>query len=122
MIDLSDGLSTDLTRLCEASGVGAQIAAQRIPAARLTQALSKQFETSGLALALHGGEDYELLFTVPAWVAARFPERLAGVSLTRIGEITTGRGVFLVETDRRGRRRLKPLEPRGWDHFRRQRG
>ncbi|MFQ5723552.1 MAG: thiamine-phosphate kinase [Terriglobia bacterium] len=120
MIDLSDGLSTDLHHLCEASGVGARVLAASLPTVRLPEPLARRFRTTPLALALHGGEDYELLFTVPARLAARLPARLYGVRLTCIGEITKGRGVSLVEADRRGRRRGRPLQPLGWDHFRRE--
>ncbi len=114
LIDLSDGLSTDLHHLCEASGVGARLYAERIPTAKLPGQLARRFRITGLDLALHGGEDYELLFTLPATKAARLPKRLAGVPLTRIGETTKERGVVLVEHGHRRR-----LEARGWDHFRR---
>jgi thiamine-monophosphate kinase len=121
MIDLSDGLSTDLTHLCAASDVGARLYTEHIPTVALGEKLEQRLHLSSLQLALHGGEDYELLFTVPTRVAARLPKRLAGVSLTQIGEITTGRGIFLVETDQRGGRRSRRLGPGGWDHFRRPR-
>lgn len=115
LIDLSDGLSTDLAHLCEASGVGARIFAEEIPTVKLARRLERRLGVSRLALALHGGEDYELLFTLPRARAARLPKKLAGVRLTLLGEITRGRGIILV--DAAGRER--PLRPRGWDHFRR---
>lgn len=115
LIDLSDGLSTDLAHLCKASRVGARIFAKQIPAVRLPRTLAERFGTNGLTLALDGGEDYELLFTLPKARAARLPNKLAGVKLTPIGEITPGRRLTLV--DAAGRER--PLRPRGWDHFRR---
>jgi thiamine-monophosphate kinase len=114
LIDLSDGLSTDLHHLCEASGVGARLYAERIPTVKLPDPLARRLRTNALELALHGGEDYELLFTLPETKAARLPRWLAGVLLTRIGETTKERGVVLVEHGR-GKR----LEARGWDHFRR---
>ncbi len=114
LIDLSDGLSTDLHHLCEASGVGARLYVERIPTVKLPGPLARRLRTNALELALHGGEDYELLFTLPATKAARLPRSLAGVPLTRIGETTKERGVVLVEHGRRRR-----LEARGWDHFRR---
>jgi thiamine-monophosphate kinase len=95
-IDLSDGLSLDLRRVCLASGVAAEIAAPpRFPGASLEQAL-------------HGGEEYELLFTVPG--GTKVPERFEGLQLTRLGSIVRGvaGGVRLDE---------KPLSALGYDHF-----
>jgi thiamine-monophosphate kinase len=117
MIDVSDGLSTDLHHICEASGVGARVFAEQIPAVELPAPLARRLSTTGLELALNGGEDYELLFTLPRARAARLPKKLAGVKLTQIGEITRDRRMWLV--DERGRARL--LAPRGWDPFRRTR-
>ena len=65
-----------------------------------------------LELALHGGEDYELLFTAPP--RTRVPTEVAGITVSRIGEIIRGQRIFLA--DRQGRR--QPLPPRGWEHFR----
>jgi thiamine-monophosphate kinase len=108
MIDTSDGLSTDLAHICEESGVGAEIEAEAIPRARVGQP-SREVK---LELALHGGEDYELLFTVPP--GKRVPPYIAGVPITRIGHITRRRKIFLI--DRAGSK--LELEPRGWEHFR----
>jgi thiamine-monophosphate kinase len=108
MIDTSDGLSTDLTHICEESGVGAEIDASSIPSARVGQPA----RSVDLDLALHGGEDYELLFSVSA--RARVPRMLAGVALTEIGRITSGRKIFLRRMDGK----TEPLKPRGWEHFR----
>ena len=107
MIDISDGLSTDLAHLCEESGVGAELDAALIPRARV----GKPAREVDLDLALHGGEDYELLFT--ARPGKRVPSQIAGVALTQIGHITRARKVLL---------RVRPnfayeLEPRGWEHF-----
>jgi thiamine-monophosphate kinase len=96
-MDLSDGLSLDLRRLCLASRASAAIQAPpRFPGATLPQAL-------------HGGEDYELLFTVPA--GTRVPAEFEGIPLTRIGEMRRGQAgrVFLDGA---------PLPPLGYDHFR----
>lgn len=108
MIDTSDGLSTDLTHICAESGVGAEIDASHIPCARVGQPP----RSVDLELALHGGEDYELLFTVSA--QGRVPRTLAGVALTEIGRITSSRKIMLRMTDGTSRQ----LKPRGWEHFR----
>jgi thiamine-monophosphate kinase len=103
-IDLSDGLSTDLTHLCEESRTGAEIDAERLPI----------HPAASLAEALHGGEDYELLFTVPPGVLP--PRSLAGVPLTRIGRIVRRRAghplVALLTGDR-----IDALGAQGWEHF-----
>jgi thiamine-monophosphate kinase len=112
MIDLSDGLSTDLGHLCRASGAGARIELSRLPAVRVPAALARH-GFAAQPLALNGGEDYELLFTVPARLAEKMPATLGGVRLTRIGEITRGKNMVL-ETPAGE----QPLEPGGWDHFR----
>jgi thiamine-monophosphate kinase len=110
MIDLSDGLSSDLPRLCAASGVGARIDVARIPKLRRTGA--GRFDA--LTLALNGGDDYELLFTVSANKASRIHRSFQGIALTEIGEITRGRRVVVMHQDGT----TKPLIPRGWDPFR----
>jgi thiamine-monophosphate kinase len=100
MIDLSDGLSTDLHHICEQSGVGARIYAERIPSAAGAE-----------GFALHGGEDYELLFTARPRV--HVPAKIAGVPVTQLGEIIGARKVWLVQNGRQ-----VPLHPGGWEHFR----
>lgn len=109
MIDTSDGLSTDLAHICEESGVGAEIAAELIPRA----SVGKPSRQVDLQLALHGGEDYELLFT--ASPGKRVPSRIAGVPITHIGHITRGRKLFLRNRDGVG----YELQGLGWEHFRR---
>jgi thiamine-monophosphate kinase len=103
-LDLSDGLSTDLAHLCEESGVAAEVDAALLPI----------HPAATLAQALHGGEDYELLFTAPA--AARLPRSIAGLPVTRIGRILKARGgqppITLLTPQG-----PQPLEPRGWEHF-----
>jgi thiamine-monophosphate kinase len=115
LMDLSDGLSSDLTRLCQASGVGAAVEASKIP--RPTASAKGNLNPArALDLALNGGEDYELLFTVPARKLNRIPARFHGLPLHCIGEIrqaTKGLSLILAEGASR------PLEPGGWDHFRR---
>lgn len=113
MMDLSDGLSSDLARLCEASGVGAAIQLKNVPLAKgkFSSAFS---EKSRLAAALHGGDDYELLFCVPKDKAKRIPPKFHRIALTKIGEVATKRGVQVVELFGKVRR----LRPGGWDPFR----
>ena len=108
MIDISDGLSTDLAHICEESGVGGEISAAAIPRA----SIGKPPQLVSLNDALHGGEAYELLFTAPA--GNRVPSRIAGVPITRIGDITRRNGMRL----RTGQRELA-FHPHGWEHFRR---
>ncbi len=114
MMDLSDGLSSDLPRLCAASGVGARIAAAKLPAVDVTERRGAK-SIDPLDLALNGGDDYELLFTVRPSMARRFPHSFQGIPLTSIGEITRDRSLRLV----RGDGREETLQARGWDPFRR---
>jgi len=103
-IDLSDGLSTDLNHLCQESEVSAEVDAQSLPI----------HTGANLDQALHGGEDYELLFTVRPDTA--LPRSIAGVPITRIGRITKNHrsSPRVVLLERSGRR---PLLPEGWQHF-----
>jgi thiamine-monophosphate kinase len=113
MMDLSDGLSTDLPRLCAGSGVGARIDAAKIPAARIPDREQKTGDAPR-DLALHGGDDYELLFTVPRRKLKHLSRSFHGLPITTIGEITTERALLLV--DEAGR--AVPLRNLGWDPFR----
>ena len=105
MIDLSDGLSTDLDHICQESHVGAEIEAEAIPRARVGTGKKRV----ALELALHGGDDYELLFTS----AAAVPNKVAGVRITRIGHTTPSAGMRLIGLD--GKKH--PLQAGGWEHF-----
>ncbi|MGA9981470.1 MAG: thiamine-phosphate kinase [Candidatus Sulfotelmatobacter sp.] len=108
MIDTSDGLSTDLAHVCEESGVGAELEAELIPRA----SVGKPAREVALVFALHGGEDYELLFTAPR--NRTIPSRIAGVQITQIGHITRTRKVLL----RICSGAVHQLKPQGWEHFR----
>ena len=136
MIDTSDGLSTDLGHICEASGVGAIVWEPRIPKVKVPPELqrpgadSTRRRQSGfgasatwsppnrcldpLDLALNGGEDYELCFTVPKKLAAGLPRELGGIPITVIGEITRGKRSCSIDANGKS----NPLTPKGWDPFR----
>ena len=112
-MDLSDGLSTDLGRLTASSGVGAALDASRLP----VFTVSARWGCDPVRLALHGGEDFELLFTVPprrfVRLSRSYPRKFPPFSV--IG-ITTQRR--RIEWRRDPGARPQPLEPLGWDHFR----
>jgi thiamine-monophosphate kinase len=114
MMDLSDGLSSDLPRLCAASGVGALIDAGKIPSINPAEGPSLS-SANRLALALNGGDDYELLFTMRPSNARRVPSRFRGIPLTCVGKVTRKRVIQLVQAN--GRK--KTFVPGGWDPFRR---
>ena len=103
-LDISDGLSTDLSHLCEESHVAAEVDAALVPV----------FPGATLEQALHGGEDYELLFA--ARPETRLPPAIAGVPVTRIGRFRRRRTGMpaMVLLSAEG---AQPLEPRGWEHF-----
>jgi thiamine-monophosphate kinase len=102
MIDTSDGLSTDLRHICDESGVGAVIDSAALPSVK---------GDDELQFALHGGEDYELLFTAPPH--KKIPREVVATAITRIGEITRVRQIKL----RAPNGKSHPLKPGGWQHF-----
>jgi thiamine-monophosphate kinase len=108
MIDTSDGLSTDLAHICEESGLGAELQAEAIPRA----SVGRPAREVDLQFALHGGEDYELLFTAPR--SKRIPSHIAGVPVTMIGHITRLKKIFVKNESGVG----AELRPQGWEHFR----
>jgi thiamine-monophosphate kinase len=115
-IDLSDGLSTDLLHVCEESGLAAELDAAAIPIHPLAEQAERDgWVPSALGLALHGGEDYELLFTAPKW--SRIPRKIAGVNIHPIGQMQTHRrrraDVVLRERDGH----VSALDAGGWEHF-----
>jgi thiamine-monophosphate kinase len=112
MMDLSDGLSVDLPRMCAASGIGAEIYSTALP----VFGESKLWGCNPIELALHGGEDFELLFAVPASKSFLFektyPPRFPKAA--KIGKLTRDPGsVWMIEPDKKRRR----LSERGYDHF-----
>lgn len=114
MMDLSDGLSSDLPRLCKASGVGARIYESKLPLVNVSGRQQKAQDARRLRAALHGGDDYELLFTVPKKKADLLRRKIAGAPVTVIGEIHGQNKILLVKKDGR----QEPLEIAGWDPFR----
>lgn len=117
MMDLSDGLSSDLARLCAASNVGACITESALPKAR--RALANNFRPEEMQqAALHGGDDYELLFTVRPLRLKEVSRDFRGVSLAEIGEITRERKLEILEPNGR----LVSLKSQGWDPFRKYAG
>lgn len=110
-IDISDGLSTDLLHLCEESHLSAELHAKGIPLA------SWNGSAVTLEQALHGGDDYELLFT--ASPRLRMPSTLGGVTVQPIGRMISARKgsrVTLITTGSQGTKRTR-LRPQGWQHF-----
>ncbi len=111
MIDVSDGISSDLGHICEQSRVGAVIYSGKIPLSDELRSAEAALSKPLLHYALSGGEDYELLFTIPP---ARMPKlRALRIPAIEIGEITRRKGISLVDTT--GRK--KQLRPTGYNHF-----
>lgn len=109
-IDVSDGLSTDLHHLCNASQCGAEIEKERIPVFAELPAYGRRLGIDVAKVVLHGGEEYALLFT-SSISESQLSSRL-GRPVYAIGRITRDRGVLLKEDGI-----ARPLEPRGFDHF-----
>jgi thiamine-monophosphate kinase len=107
-IDVSDGFAADLARLCESSGCGAEIRETQLPLPH------QDAGRDSLDLALHGGEDYELIFTVPGSRLGRMPRSQSGAPLREVGQIVARRRLLLI----RAGGRETALEARGYDHFR----
>lgn len=113
MIDLSDGLSSDLAHLCEESHVGARLEVARIPVDPDLASICGRRALDPLMLALHGGEDFELLFTIRPQDLRWLQRNVNGVPATYIGDVTDARGrITLIEGSRRW-----TLEPEGFQHF-----
>ncbi|MEP7033513.1 MAG: thiamine-phosphate kinase [Actinomycetota bacterium] len=116
MMDLSDGVAKDLSRLCIASGVGARVRLADVPIPEAVRAAAAALAVDPLDLAISGGEDYELLATIAPTEVDGARERLRdrfGLALTRVGDIVEGQG--LVAVDAHGAE--STMEPKGWDHF-----
>jgi thiamine-monophosphate kinase len=113
MIDISDGLSSDIAHLCRESNVGALIQSAQTPIDKDVIRLCGRRALDPLALALHGGEDFELLFTVSPNDIARLPKRVDGVTVTHIGDVTDQPGSIKIAE----RNRVWHLQPHGFRHF-----
>jgi thiamine-monophosphate kinase len=118
MIDLSDGLGGDATHLSTASAVALEIDTARLPVAAGVSEVATSAGTSALELAVAGGEDYELLVTLPESAVQAAREALAEerLDLTEVGRVHSGDGIRLSEPDGSIR------DPAGFDHYRPSRG
>ncbi len=112
MIDISDGFAADLVKLCKASAVGARVSAEKLPFIQ-----DAGVDRTPMELALHGGEDYELCFTISprhAEVAAAEVEKATGTPVTFVGEIAGAETGVLISIEGQESK----LEGKGWDHLR----
>ena len=110
MIDLSDGLSSEVLHICNSSNVGAKIFENKIPVSKESKIVSDEFKINPTICALHGGEDYELLITI----SQKDYEKIKGSSsLTPIGHITSDKNIYLVADSGEEINLLKD----GWDSF-----
>lgn len=117
MIDISDGFSSDLGHLCRESGVGALIESSHLPLDPNVIELCGRRALDPLLLALHGGEDFELLFTVRPQDLSRLPKRVDGVPAIHVGAITNDPDRIRIAEGNR----VWDLKPGGFDHFKSQR-
>jgi thiamine-monophosphate kinase len=116
LIDLSDGVASDLHHICRASGVGARLPAAGAPVSHRVIAAAPRLGCDPVALALTGGEDYQLLFTSPPELAASLFAAFARAGLPSplpLGEVVAGQGVLLC-----GPKGEEDISGRGFDHFR----
>ena len=116
MMDLSDGLATDLGRLVAESGAGARVDVERLPIAAATRAVAEALDADPIDWATGGGEDYELLVVCEPTAFARLRDGLpeaTGTMLTAVGEIVAGSGTRWLD----GRGRAVAVAP-GFEHFR----
>ena len=124
MMDLSDGLATDLAHLCVQSGVGARIEAARLPGPDTLAEAARLTGADPMAWALAGGEDFELLFTADPAAGELLGQlgRDLGLALTPVGRIVAGEGVNLIHQRPDGREEASSVAYQGYDHFRRASG
>jgi thiamine-monophosphate kinase len=115
MIDVSDGLSTDLWHILDESGVGATITADSIPISDCVTAIGSDMGCDPPRLALNGGEEYELLFTAPVENESKITElsETLGVRISPIGEIVEQSGLRLIHANGE----FEMLRPTGFEHL-----
>ena len=116
-IDLSDGLSGDLNHVCQESGVGAQIDETMIPISSQYKAFTRQRGHDPTQMALRGGEDYELLFTVPARYRTKFTRlvKQKNLHITKIGIIQSKKDGIRLKL---ANGTFRPILVNSYDHFR----
>ena len=111
MIDISDGLCSDLNHISKASGLGYNIIESQIPVHQQTKNASLDFNIDPIAAALYGGEDYELLFTIPPQQKTLI-NQMNGLSI--IGELND---FIHKQTITKLNGEVLPINSQGWDHF-----
>ena len=107
MMDISDGVASDLRHILKASGVGAEVHLDRIPMSDNLKWTCDKYGKNAYALAAGGGEDYELLFTAPAYI-----EDLVDFTIYRIGEIVSGNSLIWMENGN-----AVDFDVKGFNHF-----
>ncbi len=116
MMDLSDGMATDLAHLCTCSGTGAQVEAWQLPISTSLSLACDTYDLSAVSLAVRGGEDFELLFTAPRSADSDIISigQQLGIQLSAVGTIEEGDKVVLIN---QGKQNIEELSYQGFDHF-----
>ena len=115
MMDISDGLATDLAHLCRESDVGAEIDQPLLPVSKLLKEAAAELDSAALDWVLRGGEDYQLLFTTRKSDAQKLRQVVVeqtGQEIYAIGRIIEGQGVYLCNDDKR-----QEISFQGYEHF-----